>query len=127
MLRPGICVCLISAVSGVRRLRPLVPSIYLIAHKLATGSSSEPLLGHQKIVLVGSCCRIDPKGLCFLVYSRVAIFRTRVIAEKARTAPASLRLDCLEHVGQSARIVTCLRHDARAQQVRFGLVFAAEL
>ena len=49
-----------------------------------------------------------------------------MIAQKSATTAAALRFDRAKHVGEIARIVTRVRHDARAQQVCFSFIFAAE-
>ena len=70
---------------------------------------------------------LNPQVLRFLVDSRIAICRTRVVAQEAAAAAAALLFNRLEHVGQIARVVAGARHDLRAQDVGFSFIFAAEL
>ena len=76
--------------------------------------------------------RRDLDGICRHLQSRslgidfrVTIFRARVIAEETTTTAAGLLFDRPEHVGEIARIVSSIRHDAGAEQVSFGFIFAA--
>src|SRR5205807_7430827 len=60
-----------------------------------------------------------------LIDLSVTVCRTGVIAEPTATA-TTLGFDRAKHVGEIARVIAGVRHNARAKNVCFGLIFAAE-
>ena len=50
-----------------------------------------------------------------------------MVAQETPTPAAALLFDRAEHVRQVARVVSGIRHDARAQDIGFGFVFPAVL
>src|SRR5438128_2052093 len=96
-----------------------------LSHRLRAGITIQPFLNTAELAIVCSSGGVYAQGLRFLIYPSITICGTWMIAHEAATA-AALLFKRAKNIGQVARIIAGIRHDASAKQIGFGFVLAAE-
>ena len=111
------CVWISGAISvGITRILVWIapPAALNLSHRLRAGITIEPFLNTAELAIVRARGGVYAQGLCFLIDARVAIRRARMIAQEATTA-AALLFKRAKNIGQVARIIAGIRHDASAK------------